>query len=409
MASSLLVIMGSGELAPTMAKLHREAATRVGARSGVIVATPYAFQENAQELSERSVQYLKESASLEMRVVGLRAVLDAAEVAAIAEAPYVFAGPGSPTYARRKLCESPFVEVVAEALQQGGRCAVFSSAAAITLGTRTLPVYEIYKVGLDPYWEPGLNLLEKLFGIKVVVVPHFDNKEGGTHDTRFCYMGERRLRVLESQLEDEVILGIDEHTAAVIDVSEGVVEVWGKGGLHLRKAGVTHTVPAGAKIGVSEIATAPESATAAQVPSPRPPAEGSPQAPTQLAAERKAISEQIEASLARRDAAGLADSLLKLEGLIHAWRADPTQSDDVDLARVDMHRGILALAEITEGALRLEREVMGPLVERILKLRAELRAKGEYGMADRLREALLASGIEVRDRAEGLSEWHLRH
>ena len=30
------------------------------------------------------------------------------------------------------------------------------------------------------------------------VIPHFDNAEGGNHDTRFCYLGERRLAVLEA-------------------------------------------------------------------------------------------------------------------------------------------------------------------------------------------------------------------
>ena len=30
-------------------------------------------------------------------------------------------------------------------------------------------------------------------GLPAVVVPHYDNAEGGHHDTRFCYLGERRL------------------------------------------------------------------------------------------------------------------------------------------------------------------------------------------------------------------------
>ena len=91
-----------------------------------------------------------------------------------------------------------------------------SSAAACTVGQRTIPVYEIYKVGAEPYWDDGLDLLAAT-GIQAVVIPHFDNAEGGNHDTRFCYLGERRLRVLEAELPDDVfVLGIDEHTAAVL-------------------------------------------------------------------------------------------------------------------------------------------------------------------------------------------------
>ena len=34
------------------------------------------------------------------------------------------------------------------------------------------------------------------------LIPHYNNAEGGTHDTRYCYMDERRLSTLEAQLAD---------------------------------------------------------------------------------------------------------------------------------------------------------------------------------------------------------------
>ena len=102
-----------------------------------------------------------------------------------------------------------------------------ASAAALTLGRFTIPVYEIYKVGEAPRWLPGLDLLTPL-GLPVAVVPHYDNAEGGNHDTRFCYLGERRLRVLEAELpEDVFILGVDGHTALVLDVDAGTASVLG--------------------------------------------------------------------------------------------------------------------------------------------------------------------------------------
>jgi hypothetical protein len=69
---------------------------------------------------------------------------------------------------------------------------VFASAAACIVGNRTLPVYEVYKVGQAPRWLEGLDLVGAA-GLPVAIVPHYDNAEGGTHDTRFCYMGDRRL------------------------------------------------------------------------------------------------------------------------------------------------------------------------------------------------------------------------
>jgi len=74
-----------------------------------------------------------------------------------------------------------------------------ASAAALTLGRYTIPVYEIYKVGEAPRWLEGLDLLTPI-GLPVAVVPHYDNAEGGNHDTRFCYLGEHRLRMLEDEL-----------------------------------------------------------------------------------------------------------------------------------------------------------------------------------------------------------------
>ena len=51
--------MGSGETAPTMAKVHRALLDRLGEEAAqvAIVDTPYGFQENADELSARTVEF----------------------------------------------------------------------------------------------------------------------------------------------------------------------------------------------------------------------------------------------------------------------------------------------------------------------------------------------------------------
>src|SRR5262249_2418198 len=118
-----------------------------------------------------------------------------------------------------------------------------------------IPVYEIYKVGADPHWLDGLDLMSVL-GLKVVVIPHYDNAEGGTHDTRFCYLGERRLAMLEPELPtDSAVLGVAEHTALVIDLATQQIEVLGKGGATVRKAGVSTVLPAGSKITLADLRT----------------------------------------------------------------------------------------------------------------------------------------------------------
>ncbi len=242
----ILAIMGSGETAPTMAKVHRALFERLdagGAAGGVggsasggaprpapvpaaILDTPYGFQENADELSARTVEFFGTSVGRPAVVASYRsrevdALTLATAVARIREARYVMAGPGSPSYALRQWAGGPIPDALAAKLADGG-ILTMASAAALTVGVVTIPVYEIYKVGEAPRWLEGLDLVGRATGLRAAVVPHYDNAEGGTHDTRFCYMGERRLCMLEAALpEGAFILGVDSHTALVLDLEAG--------------------------------------------------------------------------------------------------------------------------------------------------------------------------------------------
>lgn len=86
------------------------------------------------------------------------------------------------------------------------------------------------------------------------MIPHYDNAVGGTHDTRYCYLGERRLGVLERELPDgAAVLGVDEHTAAIVDPDSGSVEVRGRGGITVRRQGHGESVPAGETLPLPEL------------------------------------------------------------------------------------------------------------------------------------------------------------
>ena len=53
----VLALMGSGETAPTMAKVHRALLARLPAGSpAVLLDTPYGFQENADDLTAKMVE-----------------------------------------------------------------------------------------------------------------------------------------------------------------------------------------------------------------------------------------------------------------------------------------------------------------------------------------------------------------
>jgi len=412
-APRLLTIMGSGETAPTMVTTHRKLAARLpkGARA-VLLDTPYGFQENASELSTKAREYFHTSINLQLvaadldRVHGADAVHVERALKLVADAHYVFAGPGSPSYALRQWTGTAIAEVLRAKLRTGG-VVTFASAAALTLGRFTLPVYEIYKVGEDPRWLEGLDVLGEL-GIDAVVVPHYNNAEGGHHDTRFCYMGERRLAQLESELDgDTWVLGVDEHTALVIDIDADTAEVTGKGVVTLRVAGESEEIPAGETFPLARLRD-PRSANSSPRPRVEQVAEGSAaDEDSTLRAATDRLSAAFDAAVANGDGEGAARAALGLDDALRQWSADSLQSDDTDYARTVLRGMITRLADLAVNGLRDPREALAPVMDVVLDLRARVRADKRFDLSDVLRDRLAEVAIEVRDTPDGPT-WNLR-
>ena len=222
-----------------MTKVHRSLLSHLGEPRAVNLNTPYGFQENVPQMTEKLLAYFSTSLHLEVAALDLRRYDDASEEQRqafkddVRRANYVFAGPGSPSYALRQWLPMDLTEDLTSVLAQDG-VVCFSSAAALTLGRFTPPVYEIYKSGTEPEWLDGLDLMS-VVGLDCVVLPHYNNAEGRDYDTSRCYIGERRLRLLEETLPPGVgVLGIDEHTAVVIDLATSTLTVKGKGEAHWR-------------------------------------------------------------------------------------------------------------------------------------------------------------------------------
>ena len=246
--------MGSGETAPTMVRVHREVFAACPPGPAVMLDTPFAFQTNRAELVTRTQGYFSQSLGREVEVAVWSGSDGTAQeeksLALLDRAAWAFAGPGSPTYALRRWRGTPVPAALTGVVRRGGTV-VLGSAAALTMGSHAVPVYEIYKVGADPEWVEGLDLLGTLTGVAAAVVPHYDNKEGATHDTRFCYLGEERLAALEDHLPDHVgVLGVDEHTAVVVDVEARTITVAGNGVMSVRRRGATRTFAAGESMGL---------------------------------------------------------------------------------------------------------------------------------------------------------------
>ena len=222
-----LVLMGSGENSSTMVTPHQKIIKGTGSNLNPInLNTPYAFQENKDELSAKIEKYFEVNVGTKITTSD-----------DIDKANWVFAGPGSPTYNLKQWKKLGIDSKLNNLLSRGSL--VLASAAAMSIGNKVMPVYEMYRVGEDPYWVEGLNILENALGFKGVVIAHYNNTQGGTHDTRFCFIGERRMKNLETQLDSEIgILGIDEHTGISFNLDTNTAEVFGKGVVTYRKSGV---------------------------------------------------------------------------------------------------------------------------------------------------------------------------
>ena len=425
----LIVVMGSGETAPSMVTVHQRALARVPkAVPAVLLDSPYGFQGNADDLTARTLGHFRDRVGRELVVATFRSAAAAAadplgherSMALLREAGWAYAGPGSPSYTLRTWAGSPVPDLLAGVVERGG-VLTFSSAAALTLGLATIPVYEIYKVGDEPRWLDGLDLLGRLAGLPAALIPHWDNAEGGTHDTRFCYLGEARLHHLEAELPDGTcVIGVDEHTALLIDLEAATASATGRGGVVVRVGGVeVLSLPAGSTLALDQVRAAAEGrAGAAGRPEVVPGGDGdggpAVAAGVPAAAEevgRASVSEDaaaasavFDASLTAREADGAVAAVLALEAALDAWAADPTQSDERTRARAALRGMLTRLGQAAAEGLVDRRDIVAPFVEALLQLRLTARAEKRWAEADAIRDVLVAAGIEIRDRP-GATDW----
>ncbi len=364
MSRGVLALLGSGETAPGMTKVHREVLAPITALNAVNLDTAYGFQLNVPQMSEKLEEYFKISLQTTLTTLHFSSFVKASELERtlfkqqVRQANYVFAGPGSPTYALSQWSPLHFGDDLLEVLDHGGTVC-FASAAALTLGAYTAPIYEVYKVGVEaPRWRDGLNVLAEI-GLSCVVIPHFDNNEGGNYDTRFCYLGEKRLLELEGQLPEGVAtLGVDEHTALILDLSSDTVSVKGRSSGYWRLGGETTVLANATTTSLAALRTLVPARTrpAASVPTP-------------------ATSRPVELG---------------------------------EIAATGGERGLEALAQLVQLATTGGEGFIDPtpLVEGILSARVTARANAQYELADELRDALIKAGIDVQDSPEGTT-WSL--
>jgi hypothetical protein len=412
----ILALMGSGELTATMVEVHKKLLSQVPApAAAVFLDTPAGFQLNVEELSQKAGEYFQTRILHPLSTVSFKSKEKTPPFEAekafedLRQADFILIGPGSPTYAVNQWLETPVPKIFGECLNRGG-CLVAASAAALTIGQNTLPVYEIYKVGIAPYWEKGLDVTN-LFDLNLVVIPHWNNAEGGTHDTRFCYMGEPRFRELEDMLPGETgILGLDEHTACLLDLEQDEAEVKGIGRVTFRLKGKEVLFEKGDRFPLNVLRGKTDQSHRRVfkiLPDKDPGIKKTGGDLTSFWDEIHTLQAAFKNGLENKEAGKAVNALLELDGLI--WRA---QRDSESPEFISQAREILREFMVYLG-LKLDREPEGkgkkafPFIDILVQMREDLRRRKEWGEADALRKLLEEKGVMIEDAPDG-PRWELK-
>jgi hypothetical protein len=408
-----IVLMGSGELTATMVEVHKNMLARFpDSPAAVFLDTPAGFQLNVDEISRKAVEYFRIHVQKQLQVASYKSSENTSAFEAetafhmLRNADFVLVGPGSPSYTVRHLQKTPIPDILVNNIQSGG-CLVAASAAALTIGRLTLPVYEIYKVGLDIHWIDGLDILSR-FGLNLVVVPHWNNAEGGTHDTRFCFMGEPRFQKLETLLPDDaMILGIDEHTACIINLQTQRIDIQGIGHLTIRKKGREIKLGKGEEIPLDILHKDPDQRQwQTNSDDDLKQTDDLKNSEAALLSKVNTVKASFQNGLSHHDPKKTINALLELDSMIWKAQRDLENEENISQAREVLRDSIVLLGAELEASPRRLKGFMRPLVEAMLQLRARFRNEQKWSEADRIRDILQDADILVEDTTDGF-QWHI--
>lgn len=258
-----IALFGSGETSPGGRKIFDFLFQLTPPSPQIkILETPAGFELNSEQVATNVGDFIQHHLQnyrptievIPARKKGSSASPDLPEIVQpLLDADLIFMGPGSPSYTVRQLENSLAWEYTLARHRLGAGLA-FSSAATVAISKTALPVYEIYKVGEDLHWKPGLDFFAA-YGLPLVFIPHWNNQDGGEGlDTSRCYMGVSRFEELIEMLpEGQIIIGIDENTGLIIDFQSRCLHAVGQSNVTIIQAGTREIIPAGSGADLTEL------------------------------------------------------------------------------------------------------------------------------------------------------------
>lgn len=407
-----ITLMGSGELTASMVEVHKALLRRYGkSATAAFVDTPAGFQLNVDHIYRKAAEYFDQRVQHPLNLASFKSAQPEDSIAiekacaGLRQADYVLIGPGSPTYALQQWQRSPIPKMMIDLVERGG-CLVAASAAALTVGRATLPVYEIYKVGQPVHWVDGLDLLGH-FGLDLVVVPHWNNAEGGNHDTRYCFMGASRLGQLEAMLpQGSTILGLDEHTALIIDLEKSDAVIRGVGQVTLRCNGREHVFHKGDALPIAMLRGDVEYNPAGGGRPAQPKEDARQEKPDDVWATIHSLADRVRMALDHRCDEKVGGLTLELERTIWQNQKHLDEIDEMGAAREIVREIVTLIAAEMNARPAGRRDCLSPLVNAMIVLREEFRSRKEWAAADAVRDALGKASITISDGPDGTT-WDL--
>ncbi|MGD0878427.1 MAG: cysteinyl-tRNA synthetase [Anaerolineales bacterium] len=258
-----IALLGSGETSLAGGRVFETIAQRFPQPLRIaILETPAGFELNSEKVAGRVADFMLEKLqnfNPHVDIIPARKKgtpfnpEDEQILQPLLQAHIIFMGPGSPTYAVRQLKGSLAWDLL-RARHRLGAALVFTSAAVVAIGSFSLPVYEVYKVGEDVSLIQGLDLFADI-NLQISIVPHWNNSDGGDEvDTSRCFIGMERfnqwLNLLPSGF---TTLGLDEHTGLIMDFAAGKCIVSGVGSVTILRESIPEILPAGVEFAISKL------------------------------------------------------------------------------------------------------------------------------------------------------------
>ena len=411
--AATLVIMGSGETAPTMVKPHRAIFELAGDRRALLLDTPYGFQSNADEISAKAVGYFATASDAASRSSpgGSRH-----RPASTASGPWRRcarpAGCSPGRAAPRTRCaqwrDTPIPDVLVETLARAG-VVLFASAAALTLGSHTIPgVRDLqgrHRPALGARPGPGVATDRAAGGgdpaLSTTPRAATTTPASATWASGGCPDWSRNCPTTRSSSAS---------TSTPPSNStwpRRCATVVGNGRLTIRRPGHQHAVPdRGSTVPFDDFlsTSAPSSPVVGGTASPNP----NPSAASSLLAETEAAEAAFDAALASRDVDGCVAAILDLDRALMGWSADTDVATKPTGRAAALRRMVVRLGELATVGARDPRETPRPVRGRHPRT-AAARPRGGATSPRRTGSATgwTRPACEVRDTPAGAT-WTLR-